>query len=323
MGASLNNKELIRDFTKHITKEEIFMIKKSALLCLCLTVLSVYGCTKALAVKFAVVGDYGDVGDESRSVAKLIKSWEPDFVLTVGDNNYPSGGAETIDECVGSLYSTYVYPYKGKYEASSIGENRFFPCMGNHDFDTELGKPYLDYFALPGNGHYYDFVKEDIHFFSVSSDHREPGGIQEGSPQIEWLKEGLKNSSSPWKVVYFHHPAYSSMIQVPPDYKKNIYSKNRERRILLPFEEWGVSAVLNGHLHIYERFDVKGVPHVTNGLGGGKVLYNFCDPEPESLVRFTGDYGAMLAETTNSLLTFKFISVRGEVVDEFSIPKKK
>jgi hypothetical protein len=113
------------------------------------------------------------------------------------------------------------------------------------------------------------------------------------------------------------------MIQVPPTYKNNIYSKNRERRLNLPFAEWGVSAVLNGHLHIYERFDVNGVPHVTNGLGRGKVLYTFCDPEPKSLVRFTGGYGAMLAEVSESILSFKFITIEGDIVDEFSIPKKK
>lgn len=299
------------------------MIKKLMSFSLSLALLTSCGYTNATAMKFAVVGDYGDVGDESKSVAKLLKSWDPEFILTVGDNNYPSGEAETIDECVGSLYSTYMYPYKGKYELSPLEENRFFPCMGNHDFDTENGKPYLDYFSLPGNGHYYDFIKGDVHFFALSSDHREPGGIEIDSPQITWLQENLKASSSPWKVVYFHHPTFSSMIQVPPAYKNNIYSKNRERRFNLPFAEWGVSAVLNGHLHIYERFDVNGVPHVTNGLGGGKVLYTFCDPEPESLVRFTDYYGAMLAEVSESILSFKFITIEGKVVDEFSIPKKK
>jgi len=299
------------------------MIKKIILFYIYLVILAPYGGTNATPMKFAIVGDYGDVGAASRSVAHLIKSWDPEFIITVGDNNYPSGEAETIDECVGSLYSTYIYPYKGKYKPSPCKENRFFPCMGNHDFDTELGKPYLDYFSLPGNGHYYDFIKGDVHFFALSSGHREPGGIEPDSPQIAWLQESLKTSSSPWKVVYFHHPAFSSKLQVPPVYKNNIYTKNRERRIHLPFADWGVSVVLNGHLHVYERFDIEGVPHVTNGLGGGKVLYTFCDPEPESLFRFTGHYGAMLVEAFEALLSFKFITVEGEVVDDFSIPKKK
>jgi len=39
---------------------------------------------------FAIIGDYGDDGD-SRAVSELIKGWEPDFIITTGDNNYSDG----------------------------------------------------------------------------------------------------------------------------------------------------------------------------------------------------------------------------------------
>ena len=48
-----------------------------------------------VSVHFAVVGDYGLAGQPELDVANIIKSWTPDFVITVGDNNYDAGGAAT------------------------------------------------------------------------------------------------------------------------------------------------------------------------------------------------------------------------------------
>ena len=45
---------------------------------------------------FAVVGDYGEsVLPYEKEVADRIKSWNPDFIVTAGDNNYPAGAAAT------------------------------------------------------------------------------------------------------------------------------------------------------------------------------------------------------------------------------------
>lgn len=277
--------------------------------------------SSALPFKFAIVGDFGEVGYKSRAVSILIKSWNPDFIITTGDNNYPVGSNETIDDNIGSLYSTYIFPYVGKYPPSPIQKNRFFPCLGNHDLDTNGGAPYLKYFSLPGNGRYYDFVKNNVHFFVLSSDPREPDGIDIGSKQASWLKKRLKESTSPWKIVYFHHPAYSSQTKLPStDENVEIRSKNSERKIDFPFSDWGVSVVLNGHVHVYERFEIKGIPYVINGLGG-EDLYEFCDSNPESLVRFSGEQGAILAEVKEDRILFKFITISGETIDEFSVLK--
>ena len=42
-------------------------------------------------VKFAAIGDYGLAGPNELAVANLVKSWNPDFIITTGDNNYPAG----------------------------------------------------------------------------------------------------------------------------------------------------------------------------------------------------------------------------------------
>src|SRR5262245_3085653 len=47
--------------------------------------------------RFAAIGDYGYAGPNEQAVADLVKAWRPEFIVTLGDNNYPLGAADTID----------------------------------------------------------------------------------------------------------------------------------------------------------------------------------------------------------------------------------
>ena len=40
----------------------------------------------AAVVNFAAIGDFGSAYPSTRGVANLVKSWRPDFVITLGDN---------------------------------------------------------------------------------------------------------------------------------------------------------------------------------------------------------------------------------------------
>jgi tartrate-resistant acid phosphatase type 5 len=261
--------------------------------------------TPTLTIRFAVIGDYGLTGQPAEDVAALVKSWLPDLILTTGDNNYPLGSAETIDENIGQYYHEYIYPYKGIYgEGAEI--NRFFPTLGNHEFNTLGAQPYLEYFTLLGNERYYDFIWGPVHFFAVNSDSNEPDGFRRDSLQANWLKQGLANSDSPWKIVYMHHSPYSSGTNGPISW------------IQWPFMDWGATAVLSGHDHTYERLFIDGLPYFVNGLGGGP-RYDFLSVHPGSKVRFRDDYGAMLVEADEAQITFEFITRLGERVDLFTL----
>ena len=131
------------------------------------------------SLEFAIVGDFGQDGPNEAAVASLISDWDPDIVLTVGDNNYNTGSAATIDANIGKHYQEFIGNYQGFFGPGSE-ENRFFPALGNHDWDTPNAQPHLDYFDLPGNERYYDFVRGPIHFFAVDTDPREPDGITSG-----------------------------------------------------------------------------------------------------------------------------------------------
>jgi hypothetical protein len=256
-------------------------------------------------VRFAVIGDYGLAGRPEADVAALVKSWDPDFIVTTGDNNYPRGAAETIDRNIGQYYHEFIHPYQGRYGVGATS-NRFFPVLGNHDWATPGARPYLEYFALPGNERYYDFVWGPVHLFAMDSDFREPDGVTWDSKQAAWLRARLATSRSPWKLVCMHHPPFSSG------------PHGSTVALQWPYAEWGATAVLAGHDHTYERILRDGFPYFVNGLGGNGI-YRFKTAVPGSQIRYNADFGAMLVEASHDAITFQFISRKGMIVDIYSI----
>jgi tartrate-resistant acid phosphatase type 5 len=258
-------------------------------------------------IRFAVIGDYGLAGKNSKAVSDMVHSWNVDFIITIGDNNYNVGSAETIDENVGQYYHDFIAPYTGAY---GLGAeiNRFFPTLGNHDWQTEDAQPYLDYFTLPGNERYYDFTAGPVHLFALDNNYAEPDGFRANSIQAEWLKTQLANTIAPWKIVYMHVPPYSSGHQ------------GSSLAMQWPFAEWGVDAVLTGHDHDYERLLVDGIPYFVNGVGGG-AIYAFETPIPESQFRYNKTYGAMLITANKTQITFEFYSVAegGTLIDSYTL----
>jgi hypothetical protein len=272
----------------------------------------------ATVVRFAVIGDYGNDSSAEARVAGLVDSWNPDFVITTGDNNYPSGEASTIDANIGKYYSRFIGNYQGAYGPGSE-TNRFWPSLGNHDWDGMQCNPqgcsgaYLDYFTLPGKERYYDADLGLVHLFAVDSDNREPDGRSSSSVQANWLHNALAASTACFDVVYFHHPAYSS----------GTHGSTTGMR--WPFQAWGADVVLSGHDHLYERIDAGGFPYFVDGAGGAS-LYDFLNvgtfpPGVVSVVRYNQDHGAMLVTATNTGITYQFFNTSGVKIDEVSLAK--
>lgn len=268
-------------------------------------------------IVFAMLGDFGSAAQPEADVAELIKSWNPDFIVTVGDNQYlgsPSGSALYADQILGQFYRKFIFPYLGFYPLGA-GESdatvqRFFAAQGNHDLDTDAGQPLTDYLSAPGR--YYDFVWGPAHFFILDSGWNsqdvivEPDGNAFDSVQGAWFSNKLALSTARWKFVIFHHPAYSSDGDHAPKTEM----------------QWpqfsGVSAIFSGHNHYYERLDVGGLPVFITGAGG-QSLRNWGVPVAESLVRFNEDFGALRATVSQSHARFEFITRGGLVIDDVTL----
>jgi hypothetical protein len=263
----------------------------------------------AQTTRFAVIGDFGFASTPELDVSTLVKSWSPEFILTTGDNNYDHGSAATIDTNIGKYYHEFIYPYTGAYGAGAA-ENRFFPSLGNHDWEAVNAQAYLDYFTLPGIERYYDFVRGPVHFYALDVDPHEPDGIDSNSVQAQWLKARLAASPETWKIVYMHHSPYSSC------------SRHGSYPVLQwPYARWGATAVFSGHDHTYERISRDGIYYFVNGLGG-KSIYTFTTPVAGSQVRYAVNYGAMRVDAAEDSIVFEFITRTSVSIDRVALYRK-
>jgi hypothetical protein len=264
-----------------------------------------------VGVRFAALGDWSD-GVGTQAVANLVDAMDVDLIITAGDNIYDP--AESIDSQVGRIYGDYIGNYSGAFGPGSPS-NRFFPSLGNHDYSEHGLAAYLNYFTLPGNERYYDFEAGPVHFFAINSNPQEPNGTSSSSVQARWLRDGLASSDAPHKIVYFHHPPYSS---------STVHGSEPGMR--WPFEAWGATAVISGHDHAYERVmrDDNGdgvlLPYFTTGLGGHS-RYSFGTPVGGSAVRYSADFGTMIVDASDTQIDFEFWSVAGggRLIDSYRI----
>ena len=262
---------------------------------------------------FAVIGDYGQDNEFAQRVANLVQQHQPDFVATVGDNNYPDGTAETIDEHIGKYYHQFIGDYQGSYGVGAE-TNNFYPVLGNHDWRTRSGDPplphvYLDYFTLPGNERYYNVVRDSVELFLLDTDENEPDGYTVDSEQAQWLKDKLAASTATWQIVVLHSSPYSSGTR---------HGSGEDTQ--WPFAEWGADIVYGGDEHNYERLQVDDIPYIVNGLSGSSGVTGFQEePVAGSLVRYNEKHGAVFVEANCYSLTTQFINVDEQLVDHHTL----
>ncbi len=271
---------------------------------------------------FTAMGDFGTGGTKQAEVLKLLaqpgKAGE--LLVTLGDNAYSSG---TESEFQSNMF---------KPMAAVLRQVPLFPSPGNHEYVTNQGQPYLDNFYLPANNlakteRYYSFNWGPVHFVSLDSNC--VIGLASSdrctlAAQKSWLAADLAATKQPWKVVFFHHPTWSS---------GDHGSQLKMRREFAPlFEQYGVDLVLMGHDHNYERSrPMKGdavAPSGTKGItyfvvgSGGASLRAFPGSKPSwSAFRDNVNMGYLDVVVDGGTLTAKFIILNGSVRDSLTLTK--
>jgi 3',5'-cyclic AMP phosphodiesterase CpdA len=216
--------------------------------------------------------------------------------------------------------------------AALLRQVPLFPSLGNHEYVTNQGQPYLDNFYLPANNpagteRYYSFDWGPVHFVALDSS----CAIGLASPdrctlaaQKSWLASDLAASQQPWKVIFFHHPPWSTGAHG---------SQLTMRREFAPiFEQYGVDLVLTGHDHNYERTrpmrgdnvapsGTRGVTYVVVGSGGANLRI-FPQAWPSwTAYRNNTDAGYLEVSVSGGTLTGKFTTPSGSVPDSFTLTK--
>lgn len=248
------------------------------------------------SIRFAVIGDSGTGEPSQFELAQEMEQCRLksnfDFVLMLGDNIY--GGKSQQD-----FTQKFELPYKSLLDAGV----KFYASLGNHDNPNErLYKPFN-----MGGARYYTIKKGNVTFFALDSSYMD-------REQLDWLELQLKTSDSPWKICFFHHPLYSDGRYHGPDLDL--------RAVLTPlFEKYGVSVVLSGHEHVYERIKpVNDIYYFVLG-NSGELRYHNLKPSPNMLAGFDTDRDFMLVQIAGDSFYFQTISRTGQVVDSGSLER--
>ncbi|MFP2905973.1 metallophosphoesterase, partial [Pyxidicoccus sp. 3LFB2] len=272
-------------------------------------------------VRFAVLGDFGTGSSDQADVARSIQSRRPEFIITVGDNIYESGTDAEFE-------SNFLAPM-----GSLFAEVPLFPSLGNHEYVTNQGQPYLDNFYLPANNprgteRYYSFDWGNVHFVALDSNCLRGSATADrcrAEEQLAWLQQDLAASRAHWKVVYLHHPLWSSG-------KYGSYVPLRQQ--LAPIlEAGGVDLVFAGHEHDYERTrpmrgdaeaasgTARGITYAVVGSGGAS-LRPFTTAKPAwSVVRDAENNGFLEVSVQADTLSAQMVTPSGKVLDSFSLTK--
>ncbi|MBZ4417035.1 metallophosphoesterase [Myxococcus sp. RHSTA-1-4] len=272
------------------------------------------------SVHFTAVGDFGTGGSDQKKVAAAMLAARPELFVALGDNAYSSGSESEIQ-------SNLFEPM-----AALLSEVPLFASLGNHEYVTNQGQPYLDNLYLPSNNpanseRYYSFDWGHVHFVALDSNcaiglaSADRCALDE---QKAWLEKDLAGTTQPWKVVFFHHPPWSS---------GEHGSQLAMRRNFAPvFEQYGVDLVLTGHDHNYERSkpmngdaiagaDQTGIPYLVVG-GGGASLRAFSGARPDwSVVRDDNAHGFLDVQVVDGTLAAKLVTTDGKVLDSFTLSK--
>ena len=195
-------------------------------------------------IRLAVVGDVGEPGDRIdetvRAVAHLGGDDPYDALVVLGDNVYPSGDPERLGERV-------FGPFSGVLDRGA----RLLAILGNHDVKDDHADGQVAALGMPGRW-YATELPGDVLFVALDSTLADDAGQQ------AWLEKTLAGSDARWKIAAVHHPPYSAGYQG---------SSSETRAAFSPlFERYGVSLVLSGHDHDYQRSKViRGVTYVVSG----------------------------------------------------------
>ena len=165
-------------------------------------------------VVFVGAGDIAncDLLTGARATAALLDGIEG-TIFTLGDHAYAQGTKAEFREC--------YEPTWGRHKA------RTRPTPGNHDYMTDRGRPYFDYFGAAAGSPklgYYSFDLGAWHIISLNSS--VPGGVP---AQAKWLREDLAAHPVDCVLAYWHEPVYSSGPHTPEQTMHTLWSMLTKR----------------------------------------------------------------------------------------------
>jgi len=225
----------------------------------------------------------------------------PGTVFMVGDASNNTGRTEEYTNCFDRAWGRF--------------KPRMKPAIGNHDYITDTGRNFFDYFgALAGERDkgYYSYDLGAWHIIVLNSQCG-AADCAAGSLQEKWLRKDLAAHPAQCTLAYWHAPTFSSGIDA------------NEPRTLPLYDDLfhaHVDVLLTGHQHHYERFipqdenanpdPERGIREFIVGTGGAWTDPVRVPPLRNSQVIFTDTFGVLKLQLYPGWYTWQFIPVPGK-----------
>lgn len=286
-----------------------------------------YDAKKEKGLQFSVFGDWGWNGKHQQMAVEriLVEKGVGNFIVSVGDN-FQVQGVRSIQDPL------WMLNFENVYTDPSL-ECDWYVALGNHDYKGEV-QAEIDYTKISRRwnmpGRYFavhkkinDTVAADFYIIDTSpfqsmyfkTDEHHVAG-QDTAKQMRWIDSCLTNSKAQWKLVFGHHPVYSSGIGHGSE------TGDMETRFAEFFGKKGVDAYFCGHDHDFEYIKTKTstVNYFVCGTGGDtRPMMNTLLP---SSIFAKGAAGFTKVSLTASKMKVTMIDTAGVEIYTTEITKK-
>jgi hypothetical protein len=263
----------------------------------------------------------GDIGDCNQpydeATAAMINKVPAATVAMLGDGAYPTGDLATYNQCYGPSWGQF--------------KDRTHPAPGNHDYAVgpkrQSAPGYFDYFGAAAGDPTKGFYSYDLgswHIVALNSTCGVPGaGCTPGSAQAQWLQSDLDAHPAQCTLAYWHHPRFFSM-------EKGSTATGPSSDVSMStlwdtLQAHGADVVVNGHVHLYERFghqssagnvDPNGMREFIVGTGGGHPdSFDPAHVDPHSEARHDNVFGVLQLSLHAGAYDWAFEATDGSILD--------
>ncbi|WP_225000291.1 tartrate-resistant acid phosphatase type 5 family protein [Cesiribacter sp. SM1] len=286
------------------------------------------------ALNFIVMGDWGRNGEDhqkevARQMGKTAKEMGVSFVVSTGDNFYPSGVVSEFDPL-------WRYSFEDIYTDFSL-QFDWYPILGNHDYKSDPdaqvayskisrrwkmpARYYSKTFNIPGsNGQkvLIAFIDTNplIKEFYSNTEYGPNVASQDTLQQKRWLEEVLSTPDPDiqWKLVVGHHPMFSGGM------RKEGYDTKAIRSTLKPLlDKHEADAYISGHEHDLQHILPEGKTH--HFISGSASEIRKTGKLPESKFA-ASEYGFMVFSVTKDAILVQVINDEGKVLYKTKLEKR-
>ncbi len=267
------------------------------------------GPSRFAAVRGPLVVTVGDIacapGEEvtttrcrQRDTANLAASFSPQYVLTLGDQQYDDGDLSDFKDSYANTW--------GRFQSIT------HPVPGNHEYHSSDASGYFAYFGnetrAPG---YYAFDVNGWRIYALNSNCSDI----DCDVETAWLDRDMSAHPRTCTAIAMHHPRYSSD------------SQHGDESDVKPFWEVAIKhqadLALAGHAHDYERFHAMDADGNVSSTGmasfvvgtGGKSLYDSDGPHQGSVIFSNHRAGVLALKLGRGGYGWMFKDVDGNTVD--------